>query len=336
MANHETASYGFTLDMERLEEVVLRVYNAALRGLGIFEGGLEKFLPQHSFPPELEFEPKQVQLKDPYRGALFLWGRLPCDRLSSSKYLVQTTLETWNNPDLNWIFQPQEVVLRSEDEVEHVLRTNIKFGLSNDEKEEKIGKRFRDNAQKLLAQYDGDPRNTIQDNTVDQSRINLMEFKGIGTGLANLLIIQLLERKIALPTDPKNAYLKIDRHKAGIAIYTGAIKPTNGEIDANLTVPVLEKEYRRISHKFDLDIQIPDAALWITGSEVCSSRNYARCVDNCVLAGNLCISRVQIHPNTGRYVVLTEDGQRIETRKGRHQEHLFYLEEAPQATETSA
>ena len=48
MVNHETASYGFTLDIERLEEVVLKVYEAAERKKGIFSDGIERFMPQYN------------------------------------------------------------------------------------------------------------------------------------------------------------------------------------------------------------------------------------------------------------------------------------------------
>jgi len=74
-----------------------------------------------------------------------------------------------------------------------------------------------------------------------------------------------------------------------------------------------------------LDFKIVDAALWIIGSRVCSSRDYRRCTGDCVLAKESCISRIQISPKTGRYAILDSEGKRVETRKGARQGHLFFV-----------
>ncbi len=323
MVNHTTASYGFTLDRDRLDEAILAIYRAAEQRQGIFERDLGHFLPQWNLPPELEHSPKQQQPRDTYQSSLFLWTRLFCDRLSRSRHLMTTTLKTWKNPDSKWIFFPKQTIERTPEDIEKVLRDNLNFGLRNDGKEKPNGERYRDNAERILSTYDGDPRNLVKYKTVEEARAHLMKFDGIGTGLSNLFIMQVLEREVALPLDPENALLKIDRHKAGIPIYVGAIKPTNGEIDSNLVVPVLESEYRRICHQYGLDARLLDSALWITGSEVCAVKDYRSCQENCVLARS-CISKVPISEETGRYQV-TIDGKRVETRRERNNPGLFFL-----------
>ena len=124
--SYETASYGFTLNRMRLEQVVLALVRAAQQGVGIFEGGLEQFLPQWNLPLELEYNPRKTKTKFPLKAVKFLWTRLFCDRLSSSRFLMQTTLEVWGNTHINWIYEPSEVVERTEDEIDFVLRNKLK------------------------------------------------------------------------------------------------------------------------------------------------------------------------------------------------------------------
>ncbi len=320
--SYETTKHGFKLDIGKLEEVVLAVMNAVNQRTGIFANGLERFLPQWNLPEELEFDPKQRQVSDPVNAARFLWTRLFCDRLSSSRFLIQTTRTVWYDTELRWIYDPAKVIKRSEEEIDHVLRDHLKFGLDNAEKESSNAARFRNNSRRVVSEYGGEPINIVRYNAVEQSRQNLLEFEGIGTGLANLYIIELYDREIVIPRDPGEVMLKIDRHKAGISIFTGALEPTNNEIDSNLPVPVLEVAYMELCKKHRIDPRILDAALWVIGSEVCSTKDYGNCVAHCVLADRLCLSRSDYNPLTGRYIVLKGEA-RVETRKGSNQFHLF-------------
>jgi len=322
--NHETTKHGFRLDELRLEEIVLKIYDAIKNNRGIFQDGYQHFLPQWNLPLELEYSPQKRKLRNPEQAARFLWVRTFCDRLSISRHLIETALATWHNSEVNWIYDPFEVRNRSEEEIGNVLRNHLHFGLNNEHKEQTNGWRFSLNAFQLVNEYDGDPRNIIQYNNVDQSRKNLMEFQGIGTGLANLFIIQMYDREITISLDPENAMLKVDRHKAGIAVYTGAIKPVNAEIEQNLTVPILEDAYKKIALKHRLDIRVLDAALWITGSEVCTRKDYFACLTDCPLVKDYCISRGQLDGRTGRYTVFDKGGNRIETRRGVKQDLLFH------------
>jgi hypothetical protein len=313
---------GFRLDLERLETVVLAVHNAAKDKKGLFQEGIKSFLPQWNLPKELENDPQTDSPKKPYLASLFLWTRLFCDRLSSSKQLIKRTLEVWYDPKLKWIYFPKKVIERDEPEIDDLLRLHLKFGLTNS-LEESNGKRFKHNAEKLVKEYDSDPRNLINYKTVHEARTHLKKFKGIDTGLANLYIVELYDRKIAQVTNPKETLLKIDRHKGGIPIYTNAIVPVNAEVDSELLVRVLEPAYREIIKKKGLDVREIDAELWILGSQGCARNNFEHCVNNCPLYRSYCVSKVPLGRVSGRYEVYDAKNKRKETRKGNPQLRLF-------------
>lgn len=315
--------HGARIDTTRLEEIVTVVHRAAKERRGIFEGDIRKYLPQWNLPSELESDPQEEKTKDPKRAAQFLWVRLYCDRLSVSDFLMKQNLIAWGRKDLNWIYDPLKVTEKRPEDVEKVLREHFKFAIKN-KNEPDNGTRFWRNAQRLVKSYSADPRNTINYKTVEEARRHLMEFEGIGTGLANLFIVETYTRGIALPTDPENMKIKIDRHKAGIPIYTDAVTPSNGEIYGDSIVEPLEKIYHDIYTRLGLDPREIDPALWVIGSQVCAQKDSNACALLCPLAKDHCKGRCSIDENTRRYKVLTKEGKRIDTRKGTNQQKLFY------------
>ncbi len=332
--------YKFTLDKKRLEEVCLSAHNAYKNREGIFRD-FKKFLPQWNIPSELEFAPQRIEVKDPLQASLYLWTCVFFERANKSSTIIRNALRTWYNPKTRWIFDPKEVIKHTPSEIEilehnlfsiekkkskgligQVLKNSMQFNLqSTNENSPEV--RFYNNAQRLISEYDGDPRNLIRFNTVSQARENLMQFEGIGSGIANLFIIYMLHRNIVLPRDPKNALLKIDIHKGRIPVNTDSVKPLNGEIARDESYATeLEKAYNQISKKNGIPAEELDDALWIIGSEMCARQDYNKC-SGCPFLEKLCTANCAENQITGRYDVYSPDKNRIDVRRNKGQPPLI-------------
>jgi hypothetical protein len=304
--------FGFKIDNKRLEEICLKAYE-----FGQSEG-IKKYLPQFNLPEDLEHRPRRIETANPLQAPLYLWTCVFFERITKSSQTIKNALRIWDEKSKNWIFNPREVAQRSLPEIEEILTGDFQFNLQG-LNEEPPEERFLFNAKHLVDNFGGDPRNLIRYNTVKQARDNLMEFKGIGTGISNLFIIYLMEREIISPRDPENALLKVDVHKGRIPINCGAVRPTNGQIARDeFYVDTMEKAYREVCRKYDLDAKILDAALWVIGSEICAKRNYGLCNLACA-AFTFCEAYTPEDKETGRYTVLTRDGERIDGRRNKSQ-----------------
>ncbi|MEK6818816.1 MAG: hypothetical protein AABY10_02685, partial [Nanoarchaeota archaeon] len=216
--------------------------------------------------------------------------------------ITRNAHKVWHNPRKSWIFDPQKVAEQKETEIETILRQDFQFNLQGNG-EENPAKRFSFNAKHLVDNYQGDPRKLIEHKNIDQARARLMEFKGIGTGIANLFIIYMIDRKLASPIDPENAFLKVDIHKGRIPINCEAVTPTNAEIYRDESyVRTLERAYREICKKNKLDPHILDAVLWVIGSKGCARNDYSHCQMECPLFEN-CAGNTPEDKETGRYLV---------------------------------
>ncbi|MDO8459895.1 MAG: hypothetical protein Q7S74_02195 [Nanoarchaeota archaeon] len=316
--------YDFDLNESKLTEMVLTAYNAAINRQGIFTGDYLRFLPQWNLPTELEYNPRKIETKDPEQTAKYLWTCAFFERLNQSKIIMENATKVWYSPKKNWIFDSSKVCQAKEALVEQIIRRDFQFNLQG-RREAPPVERFCNNAKLIVEKYDCDPRNLIKDNTVEQARKNLIEFEGIGSGIANLFIIYMIERNIALPKDPHNALLKVDIHKGRLPINCNAIIPHNGEIhrDSSYT-DKLEKAYREICQSHKLDSITLDDTLWIIGSEICAKMDYTQCKMNCPLF-NICEANTPEDRNTGRYII-TKNGKRIDSRKHKEQLTLPFID----------
>lgn len=318
MAKRNGRKFDFVLDETRLEEICVRAYNAATAKEGIFSEGIRHFLPQWNLPCDLENIPQTDKPKEESVAARYLWTVAFFERMNQSNIITRNAHRVWARQSDRWIFEPLEVA-ETEDisKIERILREGFQFNLQSIG-ESSPAERFLHNAQLLVRDYDGDPRNLIQYNTVAQARKNLMEFKGIGTGIANLFIIYLLDRQLASPRDPENALLKVDVHKGRLPINCGAVTPTNGEIYRDDSyVKTLERAYWKICRKNNFDPHVLDAVLWVIGSEVCARNDYTNCGMNCSLF-SICGGNTPEDKKTGRYVV-NVNGERVDSRRNRGQ-----------------
>lgn len=305
--------FGFSINQARLEEIVKQIVEARISRQGIFSIAFKTFLPQWNLPKELEFNPQRIETIDPLSTAKYLWTCVFFERLSQSRVIMRNAQRVWNS-DKRWIFYPEKVVEKDIFEIDEVLKNRFQFGLMGNN-EEHPSERFRYNSYKIMKEYMGDPRTIIQWNSVEEARKKLMEFKGIGTGIANLYIIYLLDRKIALPTNPEDILFKIDIHKGRIPLNTNALIPENGEVYREDIAKSLEHAYLNACKNRKIDPSLADASLWIIGSEVCVKRDYNVCCMYCPLVDKYCVSNVAQDENTGRFKIYDPNGKRIETRK---------------------
>jgi len=149
-----------------------------------------------------------------------------------------------------------------------------------------------------------------------------MQFKGIGTGIANLILLQMSEREIISPIDPENLRIKIDIHKGRLPVNCNAVLPINDEIYRDEAYQEeLEVASLSVCKEHGLRAEILDSAKYIIGNQGCKRRNFLTCQMNCPLI-DLCQGLVDYSPFTGRYIVHI-DGKRVDTRKRIGQGSLF-------------
>lgn len=313
MARKINGRQDFIVNRDRLRQICLTAYTG-------WDERLRIHLPQWNLPSELGNDPSQTLPTEPYLASLFLWTEAFLERMTRSSAIVKNALRVWKNPETNWIFHPRKVAQRSLEDIDGIIRGELKFGLQGIG-EEPPQKRYFDNAVLLSGEYDSDPRNLINFRTVDKAREHIRRFKGIGSGIASLFIIYLMEREIASPLDPRNALLKVDVHKGRVPINCGAVTPAPGEREiarSDKYCGVMEREYWTASDSENLGPIRLDSSLWVIGSRICNRRNYLACGRECPLF-NLCGGYVPEDKAAGRYRVLDEAGLRIDTRRNRQQ-----------------
>jgi len=333
VAKREERRFGFKLDFDRLEEVCVLAYETLMKRDGIFSRGVKRFLPQFNLPLDLDNAsvkkrilasdfPWEVEVSDPSATTKYLWTCVFFERMNQSDLITRNAHAVWGDPRKNWMFQPERVADANYSDIEDILMRDFQFNLQS-ENEDSPATRFRNNADLLIRKYGGDPREIVDGSKVGQARRNLMEFQGIGTGIANLFIIYLMDRKLACPSDPENALLKVDVHKGRIPVNCGAVTPTNGEIYRDERyADDLEKAYHSICKKHGFDARRLDAALWAVGSKGCARQDYTHCRMVCPLF-DLCEGFTPEDKKTGRFLVYDENGKRIDTRRYKNQELLF-------------
>lgn len=167
----------------------------------------------------------------------------------------------------------------------------------------------------IARRYDGDPGNMINDLTIEQARANLMEFDGIGTGIANLFILYLLERDLVTLADSHNAMLKIDIHKSRIPGNTGGwyLRESEHTVRRDHLVKALEPAFLRSCKTTGYLAEDVDRALWIIGSQVCTDKDYRSCEQRCPLY-DVCEANIPTNEAKGIFVIRGEDGKRYDLR----------------------
>lgn len=334
----------FTLDKGILFSALEKVLVAKREERGIFKGGINHFLPQWNLPAELEYDPQQREVRDPKEAALWLWTRAFCDRRIDSGILMEKAKAAWENEEQRWIFHPEEVVQKYPGVVGKALKDYFGVQLPVSPRMSS-GSGYWKNCKRLLKRYDGDPRNMIQGLTAQESRDVMGGFEGIKT-IANLVVQEFYDRRIASPLDPENTLFKIDVHKGRFATNVGAIEPkpkiekdgqgNKREIERRYVhhwaiTDALEHAYKEFCDERGIDNGEKaemDAAIWVVGSEICTRKNHAACETYCPLyMDDTCKGLtlfhngkkylgVREHEGKGSILIYEKDGSRKDIRRG--------------------
>jgi len=299
---------GISVNMDKLTQICLTTYDAYERRRGIFREGREKFLPQWNLPTKLEsaFKEDAEEYSSQVANYLFLSGSM--ERKARTSVNIRNCKRIWANETTRWIFDPKEVAERKEIEIREACQNFFRYTINE------FPTNYHENSKTLVREYEGDSRKTIESLTADSARENLKKFKGIGRGIANLIIFYFMERGIASPIDPRNALLKVDVHKSRIPLNTDCINLNGKEsVRRDLLVPILEEAYWEICDKNNLDPMILDSLLWIVGSEICRVEDYEKCVADCPIE-EACISCIPEDEKKGIFLIY-EKGRRVETRE---------------------
>ena len=317
------SSNNFEFNREIFTKALDSIFEQLQKKEGLFREDPKKLLPQWNLPSEFEYSPIQNKPKKPLETSIWLWGRMFCDRKSKSSVLMKNALNAWEDKNLRWIFLPKEIVKRNPEEIKEGLKLGFEYSFSHPN-EKSIKDSYLDNAKKLILEYDSDPRNLINEKTVEEARKNIMEFDKFGTGLANLYIIELISRSVAMPTDPKNALVKIDVHRERFPLSIGAITTDKKILHHGYAISFLEKEYLNYYKKKGLTVQEMidmDHAVWTIGSEVCAKQNIKYCKHLCSLE-KICNTVPRTSKN-GKWTI-RENEKIIDIRKGdKNQLSLF-------------
>lgn len=311
----------FSLDKKRLREVCLITYQAYLDRRGIFKEIIDSFLPQQNLPQDLENSPKTKKPREELKAAKFLFHMALMERRAQSRTHIKNALKTWSFPSKRWIFDQEEVAKKDYEKIKIIMKKDFQYTLDD------FPLKLQSNALLLKEKYNSDPRNLIKNLTVEESRKRLMEFEGVGTGIANLFIIYMTDRDIANPLDPENLRVKVDIHKSRIPVNTNSVYSNQSHIRRDLLVEPLEILYTQICQEEGIPLGTLDSLVWTIGSEVCVKRNYETCLNKCPLSRTLCQAYTPEDPRTGKFI-LEENAKRPDPRSHVNQGHFdFYFEE---------
>lgn len=319
MKNERNEKEGIKINKDRLVKICLIVHNECIQSRTT-ESKLKQFLPQFNLPTELEKIPVQIETANPLKAAQYLFLLASMERKAVTKANIKNSLATYQDPNTKWIFDPSQVAERSFNEIQRVCKENLHYTLDN------FPKNYQENCQRLVKIYSSDPRNIFIGKNIEQVKRELESFRGIGTGIANLLIHFFMDRNLAFPTDPKNALLKVDVHKGRIPLNTDCIKIAGCKVRRHSLTTILEKGYWEICSQYNLRPSSLDSALWVIGSEICTKKDYHYCQRDCPIE-LLCLSYVPENRDTSEFIVykLTPTGEKVrrDPRKNRGQIILF-------------
>jgi len=297
-----------SVDIDKLTQICLTTYRSYEKREGIFREGRERYLPQFNLPEELERDlqrGEEASLQDA-ANYLFLLGSM--EIRARTIVNIRNGRKFWANENTRWIVNPREVAEKNETEIWNACQSFFRYTMND------FPTNYLENSRALVERYNGDPRKTIENLTSHKARENLKQFKGIGRGIANLIMIYFMERDLAFPVDPRNALLKVDIHKSRIPLNTDCVNLNgNDSVRRDLLVPILEQAYWKICDNNNLDPLVLDSLLWIVGSEICRVGDYEKCLESCPIEES-CVSCVPEDEKRGTFLI-QENGIRVETRE---------------------
>ncbi len=135
------------------------------------------------------------------------------------------------------------------------------------------------NAQKLLADFKGNPLNALTSDDFKQSVKDLKQFMGYGTGESTLYLIFLTRYKIK---ETKDLAPKVDRHFVKISAGCGVFEAASG-LRTDKAAEKLSRLYKKICDEHKFNAVLLDPTVWIIGHDLCSKNNSGVCRLYCPL-----------------------------------------------------
>lgn len=256
------------LDIERAEFVVRQLLREFEDNHGIFEDTsdlLEFQIPDGVQPTSLEH-------------ARFLFYLIAQDYGTKSARLYAKAKSLYDsNPEL---FDPTYVVAKYGSADDPRLAEDTGVPLSTRFPKE-TAKRWYVNSEKLLQEYEGDPRKIFA--TSEDARIvfkRIRSFRGFGPKIGGLLLRTFLGCKFATLEHVDEVLVPVDIHDSRIAFYTGAAKIVNNDEqvqDYYKYALQIQHLWSQACNSAHLDWLQVDRALWLLGSRGCVKLRCAEC-----------------------------------------------------------
>ncbi|MCZ7673892.1 MAG: hypothetical protein M5U34_45590 [Chloroflexi bacterium] len=252
---------------ERAELVVKRLLQAFERRYGIFENTsdlLEFQIPVGVQPTSLEH-------------ARFLFYLIAQDYGTKSARLYAKAKALYSEHP--HIFDPKYVIANYTGADDPKLANDTGGQLSTRFPKE-TAKRWYKNSEKLLKEYEGDPRRIFA--VSSDARIvfkHIRSFRGFGPKIGGLLLRTFLGCKFAKLDHVEDVLIPVDVHDSRIAFYTGAVKTAAGDNhveDYHEYSQQIQHLWSQACNSANLDWLQVDRALWLLGSRGCVN---SRCVE---------------------------------------------------------
>ena len=253
---------------EKAEFVVKQLLRAFENQAGIFDDTSD--LLEFQIPDGVE----QTSLEH----ARFLFYLISQDYGTKSARLYAKAKALYsNNPQ---IFDPEYVVSNYTGADDLRLAEDTGVQLSTRFPKE-TAKRWYGNSEKLLKEYQGDPRKIFT--TSSDARVvfrHIRSFRGFGPKIGGLLLRTFLGCKFAKLDHVEDVLVPVDVHDSRIAFYTGAVITVDGDShveDYHEYAQQIQHLWSDACNSAGLDWLQVDRALWLLGSRGCVSLRCAEC-----------------------------------------------------------
>ena len=282
--NHERSQV--SVDEERLKEVALTVLNAFQNHSDLFDPkiwGTEITPPEGPFVRLVKEYGKEIgDDRYPLHAMFFLCMTMFADNSTSQLNRVAKVSSFRNH---TWLFQPEEVVKRSQEEVVATAKDYIKTSFNGEALPE-----WRHNAQVIIDQYSGDLRNfflTYGNNApeilaaLDDPKQKKDGLRRFGPKLGSLFLLWVDEYGLASLNNIDRIGIPVDFQVMRLAIQTGALKIPDTPIHKAYVTDQLIPSFSRLAIEISQEKGIPpqtlSKALWFVGHHCCNKYEHEFC-----------------------------------------------------------
>ncbi len=246
----------FKINEERALHVAVNA--VSMLDKGVFPFDRPDVLPDDILPEGME--------RGGLEHALFLFYACSLDSLRPAKKVYAAMREIAKEVSLENLNDYDQLYIKS------LIMTHLEKGGIN-----KPAEKLMYNANKLYEEYSGDPRK-LMNGDVDYTLKEIAKFKGVGPGIASLIMKNYVRNGI-WNFSPYKIPIKIDRHAIKISVGAGVIEfePDVKVIRSDQIIQPLSEVYKKITSEKKISAIKLDDALWGIGSQLCVSNALAYC-----------------------------------------------------------